>query len=276
MATYQFHDIVRTVTRIDRRHGKRQVPMKVLALGLCRTGTDSLRQALRALGYNDTYHGYLATLENPRDCELWYEALQAKYDGVGKPFGREEFDQLLGNCQAVCDFPAAAFAEELIEAYPEAKVILTDRDIDEWHSSVKQTFEPVLSNPLLPLWQLLENVLVMHTRWLRPTWAKIWKHYFNNNFEANGRKAFRTHYDRVKEIVPPESLLVYNVSQGWEPLCKFLGHPVPRQPYPTGNQVSVFQKRFQDALFYNAKEMVEKLGTMLVIYFQMEKSDILP
>lgn len=121
MATYQFHDVVKTVTRLDRRHGKRQVPMKVLALGLCRTGTDcefyfilfflhglaelkltntaALRQALRALGYNDTYHGYMAALENPRDCELWYEALRAKYDGVGKQFGREDFDQLLGNCQ---------------------------------------------------------------------------------------------------------------------------------------------------------------------------------
>lgn len=157
MATYQFHDIVKSVTRIDRRYGKRQVPMKVLALGLCRTGTDcefslsisffkhgfaglqltsihiALRQALRTLGYNDTYHGYVAALENPRDCELWYEALRAKYDGVGKPFEREDFDQLLGNCQAVCDFPAAAFAKELIEAYPEAKVILTERDVDEWH-----------------------------------------------------------------------------------------------------------------------------------------------
>ena len=92
----------------------------------------------------------MAALENPRDCELWYEALRAKYDGVGKPFGREDFDQLLGNCQvrpafqrdfgkisnmdqAVCDFPAAAFPKELIEAYPEAKVILTERDVDEWH-----------------------------------------------------------------------------------------------------------------------------------------------
>lgn len=96
----------------------------------------ALRQALRALGYNDTYHGYMAALENPRDCELWYEALRAKYDGIGNPFGREDFDQLLGNCQAVCDFPAAAFSRELIEAYPEAKVILTDRDVDEWHRSV--------------------------------------------------------------------------------------------------------------------------------------------
>ncbi|ODM18661.1 hypothetical protein SI65_05278 [Aspergillus cristatus] len=209
MANYQFHDVVKTVTRIDRRHGKRQTPMKVLVLGLCRTGTDSLRQALRALGYNDTYHGYMAALGSPRDCELWYEALRAKYDGVGKPFGREDFDQLLGNCQAACDFPAAAFSKELIEAYPEAKVILTDRDVDEWHSSVKRTFQPLLFHPLFPIMQLLENLSFMHTRWLRPTWTKIWTHYFNDNFEANGRKAFEAHYASVREMIPPENLLIY-------------------------------------------------------------------
>ena len=90
--------------------------MRVLVLGMCRTGTDcrlegsaiffkstydlpAMRKALRLLGYNDTYHGYSAVLENPRDCELWLAALQAKYDGKGKPFGRKEFDQILGNCQ---------------------------------------------------------------------------------------------------------------------------------------------------------------------------------
>ena len=133
-------------------------------------------------------------------------------------------------------------------------------------SSVKRTFQPLLFHPLFPLMQLLENVFFMHTRWLRPTWTKIWKHYFNDNFEANGRKAYEAHYASVKEMVPPQNLLVYKVSEGWEPLCKFLGQPVPPQPYPTGNRVSVFQRRFRDALFYNGKEMVEKLGKMIAIY----------
>lgn len=64
---------------------------------------------------------------------MWLKALQAKFHGRGKRFGREEFDQLLGHCQAVTDIPAACFAEELIEAYPNAKVILSYRDIDAWH-----------------------------------------------------------------------------------------------------------------------------------------------
>lgn len=60
---------------------------------------EALRQALRILGYGDVYHGYSASLENPRDCEMWLSGLRAKYDGIGKVFGRMEFDQLLGHCQ---------------------------------------------------------------------------------------------------------------------------------------------------------------------------------
>lgn len=76
-----------------------------------------------------------ASTETPRDCEMWLRAIRAKWDGEGE-FGKQEWDQLLGHCQAVCDLPAAAFAPELIAAYPNAKVILTNRDPDSWHKYV--------------------------------------------------------------------------------------------------------------------------------------------
>jgi hypothetical protein len=76
---------------------------------------------------------------------MWMEALEAKYDGKGKPYGRAEFDKLLGHCQGVSDMPAILFADELIAAYPEAKVILTHRNFDTWYKydrfSVKRTFQ---------------------------------------------------------------------------------------------------------------------------------------
>jgi hypothetical protein len=75
-----------------------------------------------------------ASIENPPDCLMWMDALTAKYDGIGTPFGREQWDQLLGDCQAVCDWPACAFAKDLVEAYPDAKVILTTRNVDSWHA----------------------------------------------------------------------------------------------------------------------------------------------
>ena len=72
-------------------------------------------------------------LENPRDCEMWQEAYDAKFHGKGKRFGRAEFDKLLGHCQAVMEMPCFVFAEELIAAYPEAKVIVTTRTIEDWY-----------------------------------------------------------------------------------------------------------------------------------------------
>ncbi|OQE35363.1 hypothetical protein PENCOP_c013G08935 [Penicillium coprophilum] len=129
---------------IDRRGRGRTVPMRVLVLGLGRTGTASIRQALKSLGillpwgYEDTYHMMSASVENPSDCILWQQAFAAKYDRIGT-FGRKEWDQLLGDCQAVSDWPAIAFSEELLAAYPEAKVILPWRDIDSWYRSVLQT-----------------------------------------------------------------------------------------------------------------------------------------
>jgi hypothetical protein len=64
---------------------------------------------------------------------MWMEAIEAKFDGKGKPYGRAEFDKLLGHCQGASDIPAILFAEELIVAYPEAKVILTHRNFDTWY-----------------------------------------------------------------------------------------------------------------------------------------------
>lgn len=98
MAQPTFHDYTCVETDIDhRRYGSRIVPMKVLCLGLPRTGTDSLRRALKMLGINNVYHGLPAFFENPRDCEMWYQAHEAKYEGKGKVFVREEFKMLLGH-----------------------------------------------------------------------------------------------------------------------------------------------------------------------------------
>lgn len=91
--------------------------MRVLVLGLSRTGTNceshavilkrctenckALRIALEQLGYTSTDHGFAATLENTRDCEMWLAALRAKFEGTGQSFRRSEFDQVLGHCQVL-------------------------------------------------------------------------------------------------------------------------------------------------------------------------------
>lgn len=106
------------VSNIDRRTCQRVVPLKVIGLGPSRTGTSckaestisfkstkdrladasaALRQALLDLGYADCYHYTSTVQENPRDAEMWVEAFEAKFEGKGKPFRREDWDQLLGH-----------------------------------------------------------------------------------------------------------------------------------------------------------------------------------
>ncbi|KAK9780356.1 putative P-loop containing nucleoside triphosphate hydrolase protein [Seiridium cardinale] len=235
-------DIFTSDTDIDRRQCVRTVPMKVLILGLGRTGTASMRAAMKQLGYVDTYHMMNCSIENPPDALLWMDALRAKYDGVGKPFTREDWDKLLGNCQAVCDWPAIAFAKELIEAYPEAKVVLTCRDVDSWHASTMKTV----------WWRVTEPELKMlsHVSWAarmyQPMLKKFFDSFFEGDFPNKGKEVFTRHYEEVRNLVPKDNLLEYSVKEGWAPLCNFLGEPVPAKgliPFPNVNDNSDFVER---------------------------------
>merc|ERR1712230_130466 len=234
-------------TDINRRECKRIVPMRVLALGLGRTGTASLRSALKELGYTNTYHMMSASVENPPDCLCWMDAFAAKFEGKGK-FGREEWDALFGHCQAVCDWPAVAFAKELIEAYPEAKVIITTRDVDSWRAN-----DPELR-------------AVANFDWAaglyHPMLRKFWKYFFNDDFENSGKERFHEYYKEIRELVPPGQLLEYRVSSGWRPLCEYLGEPVPDKPFPRSNDAENFVQRCRTQ---NRKQMMNVIFRALVV-----------
>lgn len=75
---------------------------------------------------------------------MWLDAHKSIFGRSGKPFGRDEFDMLLGHCQAVADHPCCVFAEELLQAYPEAKLILTTRPVDDWYKCVVIIMEDAL------------------------------------------------------------------------------------------------------------------------------------
>lgn len=212
------------------------------------------------LGINECYHGWHPIFGNPRDNEMWMEALEAKFDGKGKPYGREEFDKLLGHCQGVSDIPAILFSKELIEAYPEAKVILTHRNFDTWYKSCAESLDVALSHPInFGLMQPLVTVFRRHDRWTRPALLKTWNILFRGNFKANAREVWDEHYGLVRSLVPPERLLEYNVKDGWDPLVEFLDVEHPGVPFPTGNTTSATIKRAESDL---KQTFVECMGTM--------------
>lgn len=198
----------------------------------------ALRKALERLGYVKCYHMLCASVENPPDCLMWHDALNAKCKGEGH-FGRKEWDQLLGECQAVCDWPACAFAKELIEAYPNAKVILNTRDIDQWYISVTKTVYWRVSDP--------EHKFLANFSWAAamyyPMLNKFFQTFFRGDFPNEGKQVYKEHVDEVRSLVPPERLLEYNIKEGWAPLCEFLDEEIPSDPFPNINDVADFRNR---------------------------------
>ncbi|KAJ7127634.1 hypothetical protein C8R44DRAFT_778624 [Mycena epipterygia] len=158
----------------------RAVPMQVLGLGFSRTGTASMRIALEMLEYKKTNHGF-AVWTNPSERAMWTEAINAKFFGKGRLYGRADWDRLLGHCMAVTDVPHLLFAEELIAAYPEAKVILTMRDPDSWWKSYEETISSALQSPLAAV-----------SAWLEPQTAgnvrKFWRLVFLAMFKTDPEK----------------------------------------------------------------------------------------
>ena len=232
---------------IKRHNCSRVVPMEVLNLGVSRTGTMSMTQAFDILGYANPYH-FTSVFANVQDADMWSEALNAKYHGKGKSFGRAEFDKLLGHTSAVSDTPCFVMWKELTEAYPEAKVILTKRDEDKWLVSARGLVEGTL-NPvsryvlrfLDPFW--MGRILNVGLLWTELFFAPKGPMTIDTCM-ANARHAYRQHYAEVKAAVPKENLLEYELSMGWEPLCEFLGKPVPDVPFPHANEAQMLDAAF--------------------------------
>ncbi len=127
-----------TMRQIDHLKTERSKPMRLLILGISRTGTSSLCIALNKFGYK-TFHMHECLARPNHFFPLWTEAIRAKYNGEGSPYGKAEFDKLLGEYDAVSDVPAVLFSPELLEAYPDAKVILTTRDPEKWVDSMRSS-----------------------------------------------------------------------------------------------------------------------------------------
>ncbi|KAJ5728126.1 hypothetical protein N7493_004456 [Penicillium malachiteum] len=178
---------------IDPPRRTRTVPMQVLAVGPSRSGTRSLRASLLQLGYEHCYHGF--------DPEDWKN-----------PPTAEDFDKVIGHCMAITDHPAAAFAPELIAAYPDAKVILNVRkDVRKWHKSVMETLMPVYKS-----WRFsFRSYFCAELYWMQKSFVRgNWNIFYRGNFEKNSYQVLEDHVRMVKSIVPPERLLEWDIYDG--------------------------------------------------------------
>lgn len=196
--------------------------MEVIGAGFGRTGTLSLKAALETLGFDPCHH-MAEVFKHPAQAKLWHRAVLGKRRGESI-----DWEGLLGGYQAAVDWPGCHFWEEMMRAFPEAKVLLSVRDPDRWYESAHRTIFQVRRSGF---WLLYAIPVV---RWIPKMLDAIWEDTFGRDFgdRAHAKRVFERHVQDVREKVPAERLLVYEVGQGWEPLCEYLGVEVPEEPFP--------------------------------------------
>ena len=203
--------------------------MKVICAGWGRTGTRSLKYALEHLNGQPSYHMQNILLSK-KDAKKWHNSIFLH---------NHEFnwDEIFNGYGACLDFPSCNYYKELMKAYPDAKVILTLRDSESWVKSWN-----VLNN------QVLKSFTFRFLAKIPYTSFKLQKDIHNKMILGldGAFQGAKTDEDRMKKFdewnqsvidyVPKERLLVYQVKEGWEPLCKFLNKPMPNRSFPYKNK----------------------------------------
>ncbi|KAJ5833622.1 hypothetical protein N7474_001933 [Penicillium riverlandense] len=236
--------------------GKRQKPMQVLAVGISRSGTESLREALHILGFDHTYHGF-DTILPPCSLEATYRLLQKKYCTAPSPgpqspkLTAEDFDTILGDSVGVSDLLAAEFAPELIAAYPDAKVILNlRRDLDGWYRSMQQTMGYFDSNPMD--WDWCKSWFSAELFWVRQAMCRtMMPRFFRGSFHSNGKWVYDQHVASIKG---------------------FLDKEVPQMDFPNGNPPKAWAERIAMTMEMHHRRAVWNMlvfGGVMVVWLAL-------
>jgi Sulfotransferase domain len=223
----------------------------LIGAGLPRTGTLTQKVALEQLGLGPCYH-WVNVLADLSHVQLWDRAL----DGHGP------WEELLGGHRSTVDWPGGYFYRELMEHYPQAKVLLSVRDPESWERSFRETIvEMSFGETVMPLLaHARAQVDPAFERYLALVDRMFWGP--QGTFAAGHEpeqliEQMLAHHERVKREVPAERLLVWEVGEGWEPLCAFLGVEVPDEPLPHANDRGTFLERVIDGALSTLREWRE-------------------
>jgi hypothetical protein len=208
--------------------------LQVIGAGFGRTGTWSLKAALQQLGAGPCFH--MIDLKDVPDRAAYYlAALRGE---------QVDWDAAFEGYRATVDWPACTFYKDLMAKYPDAKVILSVRDPEKWYASAEKTIYALKEAALRG--ELAEDRVVAPPEVLMMIKSLIWDHTFEDRFAEKefALEVFARHNEDVKNSVPADKLLVYEIQQGWEPLCDFLGADVPDEEFPHLNDAETFRQMF--------------------------------
>jgi hypothetical protein len=201
------------------------MPLEVIGAGFGRTGTNSLKIALEHLGFGPCHHMF-EIRDNPEKLPDWQALARGE---------RVDWDKVFLGYRSQVDFPGARYWRELSRHFPKAKVILTVRDPDEWFDSFQATAAPFVSahgkHPSPHVNAIAEMAYELVAR-------QVFDERMCEREHATG--VFKRHIAEVQAEIPAGRLLTFDLRDGWQPLCAFLGVGVPDIPFPKTNSSKQF------------------------------------
>jgi hypothetical protein len=201
--------------------------LKVVGAGFGRTGTLSLKVALEKLGCGPCYH-MAEVFPRPEHVAMWHRlAFENAID----------WDELFGGFQATVDWPSARWWREIAAHYPDAKVLLSVRDPEAWYKSMSDTIAQPMREPAP---DGAPEIVRLQSQMIRKS---VLGETFDNRFEdkAHAIEVFERHTQEVRDAIDPARLLVFDVREGWAPLCRFLDVRIPHEPFPRLNDTATTQ-----------------------------------
>ncbi|HBG30933.1 hypothetical protein GXC69_07245 [Candidatus Macondimonas diazotrophica] len=227
--------------------------LELIGAGYGRTGTDSTKEALNILGLR-CYHmrEVIGNPDNAHHVDFWCRVAKSP------PGTAHDWAQVFAGYRAAIDNPAACVWRELMDAYPDAKVLLTVHPggAEAWYDSVMET---IYFTERLWQWRVLEAMTPFARKFGPMARTLIWQRFHKGTMPDRSAAIaeYHRHIAAVKAEVPADRLLLFNVADGWAPLCAFLGMPVPEQPFPRVND--------RDAIKRDIRGMVRGAYVILAI-----------
>jgi len=198
--------------------------VQMVGAGVGRTGTHTQKIVLEQL-LGGTCHHMVEVFEHPDEVPVWHQAALGNMP---------DWQQFLGEYNAIVDWPGGAFYEEIADAFPDAPVLLSVRDPDAWYRSATNTIFHAI-DPDAPAGD---------NAWLDMVVALIHNRFCDDFQNPDAmKKAFVAHNDKVRDTIAKDRLIVWQPEDGWAPICNALGLGVPDGPIPVTNTTNEFRER---------------------------------
>jgi hypothetical protein len=209
------------------------VALEIIGAGFGRTGTLSLKTALEQLGYR--CHHMMEVMANPAQAPAFTAAAKGDTSGLAAA---------LDGYRATVDWPSCVFWRDLLELNPDAKVLLSVRPSDRWWNSFRQTIYEVMTRPQPEGVDIPAEFLAVMEMGMTVVRDRSFGADLASMTDEQVVAVYEAHNQDVRDNAPADRFLEFDVVQGWEPLCAFLGVPVPDEPFPNVNDTAQFRAMF--------------------------------